>query len=61
MTKNKKKKLKRKRKKQRELLEKQLSEMEGVAVDPSAVNGFLASPTSICSFPGYENRVSILK
>ncbi|VDD97384.1 unnamed protein product [Enterobius vermicularis] len=57
MTKNKKKKLKRKRKKQRELLEKQLSEMEGVAVDPSAVNGFLASPTSICSFPGYENRL----
>uniref|UniRef100_A0A0N5AQF5 non-specific serine/threonine protein kinase n=1 Tax=Syphacia muris TaxID=451379 RepID=A0A0N5AQF5_9BILA len=56
MTKNKKKKLKRKRKKQRELLEKQLSEMEGVAVDPSSVNGFLASPASVYSPDSKEIR-----
>ncbi|VDK48572.1 unnamed protein product [Anisakis simplex] len=58
MSKNKKKKLKKKRKKQRELLEQQLSEMEGLAVDVQSLNGVLSSPTSINSFPGDRYRQS---
>uniref|UniRef100_A0A915AIS0 non-specific serine/threonine protein kinase n=1 Tax=Parascaris univalens TaxID=6257 RepID=A0A915AIS0_PARUN len=56
MSKNKKKKLKKKRKKQRELLEQQLSQMEGLAVDVQSLNGVLSSPTSLNSFPGDRIR-----
>uniref|UniRef100_F1KVS5 non-specific serine/threonine protein kinase n=1 Tax=Ascaris suum TaxID=6253 RepID=F1KVS5_ASCSU len=56
MSKNKKKKLKKKRKKQRELLEQQLSQMEGLAVDVQSLNGVLSSPTSLNSFPGDRLR-----
>lgn len=58
MSKNRKKKLKKKRKKQRELLERQLSEMEGLAVDVDPLNGVLSSPTSICSFPGDRSKAT---
>lgn len=60
MSKNKKKKLKKKRKKQRELLEQQLSQMEGLAVDVQSLNGVLSSPTSLNSFPGDRLRVIFL-
>ncbi|KIH44240.1 hypothetical protein ANCDUO_25740, partial [Ancylostoma duodenale] len=43
MTKNKKKKLKKKAKKQRELLESQLAQMEGLTVDPTAIQEVLNS------------------
>lgn len=43
MTKNKKKKLKKKAKKQRELLETQLAQMEGLTVDPSAITEVLSN------------------
>lgn len=46
MSKNRRKKLKKKRKKQRELLELQLSQVEGLSVDISTANGPMKS-TSI--------------
>ncbi|EPB76069.1 kinase domain protein [Ancylostoma ceylanicum] len=53
MTKNKKKKLKKKAKKQRELLESQLAQMEGLTVDPTAIQEVLNSAPN--SARGYGN------
>uniref|UniRef100_A0A183FUH3 non-specific serine/threonine protein kinase n=1 Tax=Heligmosomoides polygyrus TaxID=6339 RepID=A0A183FUH3_HELPZ len=51
MTKNKKKKLKKKAKKQRELLESQLAQMEGLTVDANAIQEVLNSaPVRICFY-----------
>ncbi|GMR43377.1 hypothetical protein PMAYCL1PPCAC_13572 [Pristionchus mayeri] len=47
MNKNKKKKMKRKRKKQRELLEAQLSQMEGLAVDPDVIANVLSDDSKM--------------
>ena len=58
VTKNKKKKLKKKAKKQRELLETQLAQMEGLTVDPNAINDALNSvPVSLFYFVIFWCRI----